>query len=301
MLARPLLAPAAGGTDRQRTLPWPWHGQSRGPVARGSPTCTSWRAPAAAGAPRPLWRCSCNCQVGFIETVQQPERKSGAEAWSLRLHDRLVELPFGQFFARFNSNCAVGTGLSFAVTGVPEGGAWNAGDGDGDDTDTALFGSSPAAAAATVFGGHCQPDDGGGGGMPSRSQQREGAEVPFHRIAYFKLNSAIVWCACHSLCPGVLRGGAGWVGVLRLTSAVVALGASFSPQCATPTPTQPGATRWRSLPGVPQGVGAAQAARGGPGNRWQQQQQPAAWRSRRAWTCGAGAGWPAAPGPALGP
>ncbi|EFJ47152.1 hypothetical protein VOLCADRAFT_92304 [Volvox carteri f. nagariensis] len=40
-------------------------------------------------------------KIGFIETVQQPERKSGVEAWSMRLHDRLCELPYNLFVERF--------------------------------------------------------------------------------------------------------------------------------------------------------------------------------------------------------
>ncbi len=36
-----------------------------------------------------------------METRQQAERKSGAEAWSLRQHSHLVELPFAAFLERF--------------------------------------------------------------------------------------------------------------------------------------------------------------------------------------------------------
>ncbi len=36
-------------------------------------------------------------QVGFVESVQQQERKSGAEAWSLRVHDVQRELPYTEF------------------------------------------------------------------------------------------------------------------------------------------------------------------------------------------------------------
>lgn len=39
-----------------------------------------------------------------METVQQQGRKSGAEAWSLRVHDRLVELSFDAFVARFGTD-----------------------------------------------------------------------------------------------------------------------------------------------------------------------------------------------------
>jgi uncharacterized protein (UPF0248 family) len=39
--------------------------------------------------------------VGLVETVQQQERKSGAEAWSLRVHDRVVELPFVEVLAKY--------------------------------------------------------------------------------------------------------------------------------------------------------------------------------------------------------
>lgn len=40
-------------------------------------------------------------QVGFLETRQQAERKSGVEAWSLRVHERVTELPFAQLAGRF--------------------------------------------------------------------------------------------------------------------------------------------------------------------------------------------------------
>ncbi|GBF92172.1 hypothetical protein Rsub_05254 [Raphidocelis subcapitata] len=40
-------------------------------------------------------------EIGFVETEEAPERKSGAEAWSLRVHDRVVELPYAEFAARF--------------------------------------------------------------------------------------------------------------------------------------------------------------------------------------------------------
>jgi hypothetical protein len=39
--------------------------------------------------------------VGFIETKQQAERKSGVEAWSLRLQEHLVELSQGEVAARW--------------------------------------------------------------------------------------------------------------------------------------------------------------------------------------------------------
>ncbi|GBF89245.1 hypothetical protein Rsub_02122 [Raphidocelis subcapitata] len=42
--------------------------------------------------------------VGFIETEEAPRRCSGAEAWSLRLRDRVVELPFSDFVARFGDD-----------------------------------------------------------------------------------------------------------------------------------------------------------------------------------------------------
>ncbi|KAI8463881.1 MAG: hypothetical protein J3K34DRAFT_133697 [Monoraphidium minutum] len=41
-------------------------------------------------------------QVGFVETEQAAERKSGAGAWSMRLHDRVVELPYDEFCGRFS-------------------------------------------------------------------------------------------------------------------------------------------------------------------------------------------------------
>lgn len=40
-------------------------------------------------------------QVGLLETREQAERKSGVEAWSLRLHSHLTELNFSEFTARF--------------------------------------------------------------------------------------------------------------------------------------------------------------------------------------------------------
>ena len=40
-------------------------------------------------------------QVGIVETVQQQERKSGAEAWSLRVQERVLELPFVEVLAKY--------------------------------------------------------------------------------------------------------------------------------------------------------------------------------------------------------
>ena len=42
-------------------------------------------------------------QVGYIESSQQPERKSGAEAWSLRVHDTLTDMPYAEFVHRFHN------------------------------------------------------------------------------------------------------------------------------------------------------------------------------------------------------
>lgn len=39
--------------------------------------------------------------MGFVETVEHSERKSGAGAWSLRAHHRVADLPFAEFQARF--------------------------------------------------------------------------------------------------------------------------------------------------------------------------------------------------------
>ena len=38
--------------------------------------------------------------MGYLAAKQQAERKSGAEAWSMRLHDVLVELPYAQFMSQ---------------------------------------------------------------------------------------------------------------------------------------------------------------------------------------------------------
>ncbi|MEW5306961.1 MAG: hypothetical protein WDW36_009388 [Sanguina aurantia] len=42
--------------------------------------------------------------VRFIDNVQQQERKSGAEAWSLRVQDKVLELPYLEFAQRFASD-----------------------------------------------------------------------------------------------------------------------------------------------------------------------------------------------------
>lgn len=39
--------------------------------------------------------------VGFIESVQQQVRQSGAGAWSLRLHDQLHDIPYNDFLKKF--------------------------------------------------------------------------------------------------------------------------------------------------------------------------------------------------------
>eukprot|EP00879_Flechtneria_rotunda_P013543 GHRR01014141.1.p1 GENE.GHRR01014141.1~~GHRR01014141.1.p1 ORF type:complete len:113 (+),score=16.90 GHRR01014141.1:268-606(+) len=41
--------------------------------------------------------------IGLLETREQPERKSGAEAWSLRIQSSLVELSFPDFVAKFET------------------------------------------------------------------------------------------------------------------------------------------------------------------------------------------------------
>ena len=42
-----------------------------------------------------------NVQVGFVESIEQQVRQSGAGAWSLRVHDRLVDIPYAEFAKRF--------------------------------------------------------------------------------------------------------------------------------------------------------------------------------------------------------
>ncbi|GLC60336.1 hypothetical protein PLESTB_001601200 [Pleodorina starrii] len=99
--------------------------------------------------------------IGFIETVQQPERKSGVEAWSMRLHDRLCELPYLLFVERF---C---------------GGGGGSGGGDG--------GSGGGAQ-------HPHQASPGGAWLASQSTSDEaGSDVPYHRIAYFKHGNVLVW------------------------------------------------------------------------------------------------------------
>ncbi|KAG2499771.1 hypothetical protein HYH03_002068 [Edaphochlamys debaryana] len=129
--------------------------------------------------------------IGFIETVQQPERRSGVEAWSMRLHDRLMELPFSAFVDRF---CGGGMG-SGAATGAPS-------------TPTA---AQAAAAGAAAFGSGLPPQPqhpprhsvspsaaavgvgmGAWAGGMSTSDEA-GSDVPYHRIAYFKHGGAVVW------------------------------------------------------------------------------------------------------------
>ncbi|GIL84868.1 hypothetical protein Vretimale_9694 [Volvox reticuliferus] len=93
--------------------------------------------------------------IGFIETVQQPERKSGVEAWSMRLHDRLCELPYTLFVERF---CGGGGGGGGGPLLPRE--------------------SSPNAAWLNF----------------SQSTSDEAAsDVPYHRIAYFKHGNVVVW------------------------------------------------------------------------------------------------------------
>lgn len=40
-------------------------------------------------------------QVGFVQTMRQPERRSGAEAWSLRAHDFIEEMTYAEFVDAF--------------------------------------------------------------------------------------------------------------------------------------------------------------------------------------------------------
>lgn len=149
-------------------------------------------------------------RIGFIETVQQPERRSGVEAWSMRVHDRLVELPFGLFCARFQCAGGLSGGLgstsqggvcedlsAFAVSGVP-----NEGRGSGDGSWAGAEGapvsprytSGASGSAAAVFA-HCQPagEELFVGSFGSGSAPRQHGDVPFHRIAYFKHHGTIVW------------------------------------------------------------------------------------------------------------
>ncbi len=41
-------------------------------------------------------------QVGFVESVEQQVRQSGAEAWSMRVHDRLCDVPQAEFAQLFS-------------------------------------------------------------------------------------------------------------------------------------------------------------------------------------------------------
>lgn len=46
-----------------------------------------------------MW--SAPLQIGYVAAKQQAERKSGAEAWSMRIHDVLVELPYADFMQQY--------------------------------------------------------------------------------------------------------------------------------------------------------------------------------------------------------
>ncbi len=51
---------------------------------------------------QPRTRPAAPCpQVGVVESVQQQERKSGAEAWSMRVQERVVERLYVNLLARY--------------------------------------------------------------------------------------------------------------------------------------------------------------------------------------------------------
>lgn len=47
---------------------------------------------------------SAEFMIGFMEAKEQPERRSGAEAWSMRVHNYLVELSHSSFVERFKDD-----------------------------------------------------------------------------------------------------------------------------------------------------------------------------------------------------
>ncbi|PNH06146.1 Cell division control protein 4 [Tetrabaena socialis] len=112
--------------------------------------------------------------IGFVETVQQPERRSGVEAWSMRLHDRLLELPYLQFVERF---CGAGAGVSGGGGEGPSGGVRHA---------------SPGGIGGGSGGGGGFSLSGAWGGPHSTSDEAA-SDVPYHRIAYFKHGGGVVW------------------------------------------------------------------------------------------------------------
>lgn len=60
----------------------------------------------------------CQFSAGLLETREQAERKSGAEAWSMRLHSSLLELPFTDFLARYGEDVPFHRIVWFKQNGV---------------------------------------------------------------------------------------------------------------------------------------------------------------------------------------
>ncbi|KAG2442093.1 hypothetical protein HYH02_009582 [Chlamydomonas schloesseri] len=129
--------------------------------------------------------------IGFVETVQQPERKSGVEAWSMRLHDRLMELPYTAFVERF---CGTGSLDGPGGGGGAGGGGGGGGEGSRGGGHSASHRCPRGASPSGASGG-----GGAGGGSLSvyvaaaSTSDESSSDVPYHRIAYFKHGNVVVW------------------------------------------------------------------------------------------------------------
>ena len=131
-------------------------------------------------------------QIGFVETEEAQERKSGAEAWSLRLHDKVVSTGrLTTFFLKSEEREGQRAGRRRAQAQPQRA-------------------HGPAAAVRAQHPPRLAPLTPGRGPCPQVEMPYEafaarfGEGVPFHRIACFKQNGAVVWCARGG-------GGGGWV------------------------------------------------------------------------------------------
>ncbi|KAG2429919.1 hypothetical protein HXX76_010699, partial [Chlamydomonas incerta] len=127
--------------------------------------------------------------IGFVETVQQPERKSGVEAWSMRLHDRLMELPYTAFVERFCGTGAAGGGADGGGGGAAAAHGGGAKGGGHSSSHRCPRGASPSSGGGGGGGGAF----GGLSGFVASTSEESASDVPYHRIAYFKHGNAVVW------------------------------------------------------------------------------------------------------------
>lgn len=120
-------------------------------------------------------------QVGFVQSEHQAERKSGVEAWSMRVHDKLV-VRCGPLRCNWKP-CTHGQRIRL-VTCITVAGCQ----------------AAPRLQSKQVC--RTRPESAPPASLPLQEipfpdflAQFAEDKVPFHRVAYYKQQGQLVWCA----------------------------------------------------------------------------------------------------------